>query len=94
MGVCRRRGLGKIRHLATSDLWIQDRLRARDFSLAKIPGVDNPADILTKHVDKHTLAKHMATLGLQQEAGRASSAPTLDHQVHQLQFGQQQIASL
>ena len=27
MGICRRRGLGKVRHLHVSNLWVQDRLR-------------------------------------------------------------------
>ena len=30
IGICRRRGLGKIRHLHVSDLWVQDRLRKGD----------------------------------------------------------------
>ena len=29
IGICKRKGLGKIRHLATSDLWVQDKLRAK-----------------------------------------------------------------
>lgn len=33
IGITRRRGLGKIRHLATADLWVQDHLRAGDFKL-------------------------------------------------------------
>ena len=77
IGICRRRGLGKIRHLATADLWVQDRLKKRDFDLVKIPGAENPADMLAKHVDKGLLAKHMATLGLKLESGRAQSAPSI-----------------
>ena len=79
IGVCRRRGLGRIRHLATADLWVQDRLRRGDFTLEKIPGHDNCSDILTKHVDRQTLHRHMATLGLRLEDGRAASAPTIEH---------------
>ena len=77
VGICRRRGLGKIRHLATADLWVQDRLKKRDFELVRIAGVDNPADILTKHVAKAILQKHMLNLGLKLEDGRAKSAPTI-----------------
>ena len=77
IGICRRRGLGKIRHLATADLWVQDRLKKKDFELTRIPGVDNPADMLTKHVDKHLLQKHMTRLGLSLEEGRARSAPQI-----------------
>ena len=65
------------RHLHASDLWIQDRLKRGDFTLSKIAGSENPADILTKHVSRDLLAKHMETIGLSRETGRASSAPSL-----------------
>ena len=77
IGICRRRGLGKIRHLHVSDLWIQDRLKRGDFSLSKIAGADNPADLLTKHVSRELLVKHMAAMGICREDGRAASAPEL-----------------
>ena len=79
IGICRRRGLGKIRHLHVADLWIQDRVRRGDFLLTKCLGQDNPADMLTKHVSKETMLKHMQFLGLIAEDGRAASAPTIDH---------------
>ena len=77
VGICRRRGLGKIRHLATADLWVQDRIKNKDFELLRIPGVSNPADILTKHVDRTILDKHLSTLNLKYEDGRAASAPKI-----------------
>lgn len=79
IGIARRRGLGKVRHMATADLWIQNRLRRKDFALMKIPGSDNPADMLTKHVDRATMLKHIAKLGLRYKGGRAASAPSIDH---------------
>ena len=77
IGISRRRGLGKVRHLATADLWMQDRIRKGDFTLDKILGSDNPSDMLTKHVDRTLLSKHMVTLGLRFEDGRADSAPDI-----------------
>ena len=77
IGICRRRGLGKIRHLHVSDLWVQDRLKRGDFTLSKVDGSANPADILTKHVSRELLAKHMASMGIFSEDGRAGSAPAL-----------------
>ena len=71
IGICRRRGLRKIRHLHVADLWIQDRLRKGDFRLTKVPGSENPADILTKHVPRDVMRKHMTSLGLVVEEGRA-----------------------
>ena len=79
IGICRRRGLGKIRHLHTADLWVQDRLRKKDFSLTKVLGADNPADLITKHVPRDVMRKHMEMIGMKSEAGRAQSAPTIQH---------------
>ena len=79
IGICRRRGLGKIRHLHVSDLWVQDRLRRGDFKLTKIPGAENPADLLTKHVPREVMMKHVTFMGIGPEDGRALSAPTLQH---------------
>ena len=75
IGISRRRGLGKVRHLATADLWMQDRVRKGDFTLEKILGSDNPSDMLTKHVPRDVISEHMVTLGLRYEDGRAESAP-------------------
>ena len=77
IGISRRRGLGKVRHLAVADLWMQDRIRKGDFILDKIAGAENPADMLTKHVPREVLQKHMANLGLFLEDGRAESAPSI-----------------
>ena len=56
---------------------MQDRIRKGDFKLLKILGADNPADMLTKHVDKPLLLKHSTALGLSYESGRAESAPAI-----------------
>ena len=77
VGICRRKGLGKVRHLATADLWVQDRVKKKDFVLERVPGAGNPADILTKHVDQALLSKHLGFMNLRHEAGRASSAPSI-----------------
>ena len=79
IGICKRRGLGKVRHLAVADLWLQDRIRKKDFYLVKVLGADNPADLLTKNLDRPTMQKHMDKLGLKVEEGRAGSAPSIEH---------------
>ena len=53
IGIARRKGLGKIRHLDVTDLWIQDKVRSKLIGLKKILGTDNPADIFTKYVDRY-----------------------------------------
>ena len=78
IGICRRKGLGKIRHLAVADLWVQDRVRAGDFKLAKVLGAQNPADILTKYVAREIMERHLENMSCHFEAGRAASAPVID----------------
>ena len=77
IGISRRRGLGKIRHLAVADLWVQDRVRSGDFVLRKVPGSENASDLLTKFVDRPLLLKHLSRMGLYKEEGRAALAPTI-----------------
>ena len=50
IGIARGRGLGKIRHRAVSDLWLQDKTRVQEVEVVKAAGSDNPADILTMQV--------------------------------------------
>ena len=78
IGICKRRGLGKVRHLAVADLWIQDHLRTNGFLLNRVKGPDNPADVLTKFVDKVTLDKHIGTMPMASLEGRAESAPMIN----------------
>ena len=77
IGICRRRGLGKIRHLSVGDLWIQDKIKCRDFRLFKVLGTENPADLFTKHLDQKAIEGNLRRLQLTEEIGRAVSAPAL-----------------
>ena len=63
IGITSRRGLGKLRHVGAQELKVQDAVRAGEIELAKVPGDDNVADILTKNVDADTLQRHMAAMG-------------------------------
>ena len=84
IGMARRRGLGKVRHLAVSDLWIQDKVACKEIELLRVKGSENPADILTKPVEAKILVGHKAALGLVQEEGRASSAAAISDEVVQM----------
>ena len=75
IGMVRRLGLGRVRHLAVGDLWIQQRVRRGDLSVSKLPGVANPSDILTKGVDQSSLEKHLRAMGCVVESGRTTLAP-------------------
>ena len=77
IGMCRRKGLGKVRHLSVADLWIQDKLKNKELAIEKVLGIENPADLLTKYLDGVAQDGHIARLNLISEEGRASSAPKL-----------------
>jgi hypothetical protein len=75
VGICRRSGIGKVRHLAVGQLWVQEKLKSGAFRLYKIAGTENPADALTKHLARDVLDKHLKAMCLQRLDGRAMSAP-------------------
>ena len=71
-GIASRRGLGKVRHINTSFLWVQERVATNDFLLAKVKGEENVADLMTKHLDSKTSDRHMESLGILSMAGRST----------------------
>ena len=75
IGIVGRVGLGKVRHLCVSDLWVQQAARSGRVSYSKIPGQLNPADLFTKALDKETLERHAHFLGERRKEGRAQAAP-------------------
>lgn len=77
IGICRRRGLGKVRHLHVADLWVQDRLGTGDFTLNKVPGASNPSDLLTKHMELKTIDTHLNAMNIFPSTGRSQPAPQL-----------------
>ena len=78
IGICSRRGLGKLRHIATRYLWIQDRVRDKSFELRKVLGAENPADVFTKHLSGADRVEHLMKLfGCEYSDGRPESAPQL-----------------
>ena len=75
LGIAKRRGLGKIRHLHCTDLWIQERVRNKDLELHKVLGSENPADIFTKYVDAAIMENTLHKMMFFFMEGRAKMAP-------------------
>ena len=55
IGIASRRGAGKIRHLATQTLWLQQLVTDKRIKLSKVSGSVNPADIGTKFLERAKL---------------------------------------
>ncbi len=78
VGICSRQGLGKMRHLDTHTLWIQQAVRSGKVDLRKVDGEGNPADLLTKHsLSRARLQKLVELFGCRYVEGRAAAAPLL-----------------
>ena len=63
IGMVHRLGLGRVRHLAVADLWVQERVRAGDISVSKWPGQLNPADQMTKHATPEVVRRSTELAG-------------------------------
>ena len=57
IGIIHRRGLGKIKHMHTQYLWVQERLKAGDFTVHKVGTDNNPADLFTKYLARQKIDK-------------------------------------
>ena len=74
-GICKRVGLGTQRHIAVNTLWVQEKLRRRQFELFKVKGEDNPADLLTKHLTRDKMLRCLTFMSCEYREGRAQVAP-------------------
>ena len=78
IGICQRQGLGKLRHIQTQALWIQQHVRERLIELRKVKGEVNPADLFTKFISSRDRVDALVRLfNCEYRDGRADSAPAL-----------------
>merc|ERR1712020_611689 len=57
--IVKRQGLGRVRHPAVADLWVQQKAKAGEVNYRKVEGKRNTSDMLAKAVDHETLMRHM-----------------------------------
>ena len=60
-----KRGLGKMRHIQTRFLWVQERVGEGHIKITCVPGPKNYADILTKEVSGTELRRHLTSMGFE-----------------------------
>ena len=58
IGMVHRLGLGKVRHLAVGDLWVQHHARSGKIRVSKMSGLENPSDAQTKYLGPEPLLRH------------------------------------
>ena len=73
-GIIERRGICKVKHIDIDNLWLQEQEARRLLPLGKIEGTKNPADLMTKNLAEASVERHVKSLHLSWEEGRAQSA--------------------
>ena len=62
-----RGGLGKMRHLEIRDLWLQKEVREGRVEVSKIPGEENPADLMTKILGVKEIESRLKGMSIRME---------------------------
>jgi hypothetical protein len=52
-----------MKHLDVETLWLQEVVKNKEVELNKIAGEENMADLLTKHLSRAVLERHVAAIG-------------------------------
>ena len=77
LGIAKSSGLGRIRHLDTHTLWLQEKVRTKAVEVRKIKGEENPADLFTKFLPSRDKIHQLVRLfGCEYRDGRMSSPRT------------------
>ena len=79
LGIAQRRGLGKVGHIDTQALWVQQAHHDKLLGYHTVHGEKNPSDICTKHVPAEVLNTHMEFMNVQIEG-----AVPREHQISAL----------
>ena len=74
--IASRRGLGKVRHIEVSNLWVQEKVKDGDIEIIKIKNDFTPADILTKYLAEMPMMQCLESLSARFLDGRHPLAPT------------------
>ena len=75
IGIAQRRGMGKVRHIETNQLWLQERVATSSIKITKIGTHDNLADQLTKPVTEEKMKQHLEGTHQKLAQGRHPLAP-------------------
>ena len=78
LGICGRQGLGRLRHIETQCLRIQQRVMDRTVGLINVRGEEDPADLFMRHLTGRDRIHHLLELfRCRYVSGRAAIAPWL-----------------
>ena len=73
-GTCSRRGLGKLRHVQTRYLWVQERVQRKEVVIDAVGTHHNVSDMCTKTLPADVVQRHMSAMGQLYKEGRSQAA--------------------
>ena len=62
--IASRQGIGKVRHLETKYLWLQQAVFQKRLEVRKIKGTENPGDVLTKYLSGKEMQRVLEKYGI------------------------------
>ena len=74
LGVVKRKGCGKLRHVKVGQLWIQEKESTGELGYKKVKGDLNPADAGTKYLSESKMGHFMETVLQEPVGGRAETS--------------------
>ena len=69
IGIASRRGLGKLKHVNTIFLWVQERIDQLKIDIKKKHTSEMLADLLTKFLGNKIMLKHLTNMGFELRGG-------------------------
>ena len=78
LGIVRRVGLAKLKHVDTKYLWVQHARKSCKLAVFKVDGKENGANLMTKYMTRRVLETDMMNCGLVTVSGRHSRALKLE----------------
>ena len=73
IGVIRRRGSDKLRHIKVGQLWIQEMAEEGEVHIRNVRGESNAADLMTKHLTDRKVTQYVVATNCEFLAGRADT---------------------
>ena len=77
LGIIQRQGLGRVRHIDCSFLFVQDLNARKTIQYGKVAGSENPADIGTKGLAFDAISRHVAFVEAEFRGGRPELCPKI-----------------
>ena len=72
--IASRRGVGRVRHFHAHVLWAQEAVSRREPTIAKVPGCESLADLVSKHLAQREMHECMRRAGCRIAGGRSRLA--------------------